>query len=172
MISAKDGFMNSGRPFGAQRRFSDFRAYPEISGDPVRDTRLVGRSVWNTQWILMIPGSTLNADPVGWYALATYPIEEHGGIEADKPRPGLRLIAAAQSLHGHRGFNFDPMAGIDPETPRDAKGWMKARMAGAAYGETTDQPAFSARMDLQAAYDGSRSFRKLCSEWDRQVETA
>lgn len=82
------------------------------------------------------------------------------------------FIAAAQSLHGHRGFNFDPMAGIDPETPRDAKGWMKARMAGGAYGETTDQPAFSARMDLQAAYDGSRSFRKLCSEWDIQVEAA
>ncbi|MCF7984653.1 MAG: DUF4276 family protein [Thiohalocapsa sp.] len=82
------------------------------------------------------------------------------------------FIAAAQSLHGQRGFNFDPTDGIDPETPRDAKGWIKARMAGRAYGETTDQPAFSARMDLQAAYEGSRSFRKLCSEWDSQVEKA
>lgn len=80
------------------------------------------------------------------------------------------FIAAAQSLHGQRGFNFDPMDGIAPETPRDAKGWMKARMDGGAYGETTDQPAFSARMDLQQAYDGSRSFRKLCSEWNKQVE--
>lgn len=80
------------------------------------------------------------------------------------------FIAAAQSLHGQRGFNFDPTDPIDPEKPRDAKGWMKARMASGAYGETTDQPAFSAQMDLQAAYDGSRSFRKLCSEWIRQVE--
>ena len=27
------------------------------------DTRLIGRSVWNTQWILVIPGTTLLADP-------------------------------------------------------------------------------------------------------------
>ena len=50
-------------PFGAARRFSDFRAYPLGTGDPVQDTRLIGRSVWNTEWILIIPGSTLNADP-------------------------------------------------------------------------------------------------------------
>ncbi|BCX47601.1 hypothetical protein HAHE_15090 [Haloferula helveola] len=48
---------------GDQRRFSDFRAYPEDLGDAVKDTRLVGRSVWNTEWILIIPGATLNADP-------------------------------------------------------------------------------------------------------------
>lgn len=82
------------------------------------------------------------------------------------------FIAAAQSLHGQRGFNVGPGDAIDPETPRNAKGWIKAHMAGGAYGETTDQPAFSARMDLQAAYDRSRSFRKLCSEWINQVETA
>ena len=27
------------------------------------DTRLVGRSVWNSQWLLIIPGGTLLADP-------------------------------------------------------------------------------------------------------------
>jgi hypothetical protein len=48
---------------GEQRRFSDFRAYPDQLGDGVKDTRLVGRSIWNTQWILIIPGATLNADP-------------------------------------------------------------------------------------------------------------
>ncbi len=82
------------------------------------------------------------------------------------------FIAAAQSLNDQRGFSFDPMDRIDPETPRDAKGWIRARMAGGAYGETTDQPEFSARMDLQEAYNGSRSFRKLCSDWSRQVRTA
>lgn len=82
------------------------------------------------------------------------------------------FIAAAQSLHGQRGFSFEPMDRIDPETPRDAKGWIRARMAGGVYGETTGQPAFSARMDLQEAYNGSRSFRKLCSDWVRQVRTA
>lgn len=82
------------------------------------------------------------------------------------------FIAAAASLDGHRGFRFDPADTIDAETPRDAKGWLRQRMAGGTYGETTDQPAFAARFDLQQAFDGSRSFRKLCSEWDRQTRAA
>lgn len=79
------------------------------------------------------------------------------------------FIAAAESLNGQRGFSFDPTESIDAESPRDAKGWLKARMAGGSYGEATDQPAFSARMDLQLAFERSRSFRKLCDEWSRQV---
>ena len=78
------------------------------------------------------------------------------------------FIAAAQSLDGHRGFAL--RAGdeaVDAEGPRDAKGWIRSRIAGGVYGEVTDQPAFSARMDLQQAHDRSRSFRKLCSEWQR-----
>ena len=49
--------------FGDQRKFSDFRAYPDTSDVPTVDTRLLGRSIWNTQWLLIIPGATLNADP-------------------------------------------------------------------------------------------------------------
>lgn len=79
------------------------------------------------------------------------------------------FIAAAQSLHGLRGFTFDPNDSTDAEIPRDAKGWMRERMTSGTYGETTDQPAFSQQFDLQQAFDGSRSFRKLCAEWDRQV---
>lgn len=82
------------------------------------------------------------------------------------------FIAAAASLDGLRGFASDPADTTDPETPRDAKGWIRSRMAGGTYGEVTDQPAFSARMDLTQAFDGSRSFRKLCSEWDQQVTAA
>jgi hypothetical protein len=79
------------------------------------------------------------------------------------------FIAAAESLNGQRGFSFDPITAADPEAPRNAKGWIKAHMVGRSYGETTDQPAFTQRMDLLQAYNGSRSFRKLCSEWNRQV---
>jgi len=82
------------------------------------------------------------------------------------------FIAAAASLHGQRGFVFDPAETIDAETPRDAKGWLRQRMTGGTYGETTDQPAFAACFDLQQAFAGSRSFRKLCSEWDRQMAVA
>lgn len=79
------------------------------------------------------------------------------------------FIAAAESLHGCRGFQFAPGESIEPEAPRNAKGWVKERMVGNAYGETADQAALTHKMDLQQVFDGCRSFRKLCSEWDRQV---
>lgn len=79
------------------------------------------------------------------------------------------FIAAAKSLDGQRGFSFQSEDDIEAEHRRDAKGWMRKRMGNGAYRETTDQPAFSARMDLQQAFDHSRSFRKLCSEWNKQV---
>ena len=79
------------------------------------------------------------------------------------------FIAAAESLNNQRGFTVSVSEIIDAETTRDAKGWIKARMVSRVYGEMTDQPAFSARMDLQQAFDRSRSFRKLCAEWVRQT---
>ncbi len=45
------------------RKLSDFRAYPYSgefnAGETTSDSRLIGRSVWNTQWMMIIPGSTL-----------------------------------------------------------------------------------------------------------------
>jgi hypothetical protein len=50
----------------AIRRFGRVRAYHdsgEFSPSEVnRDSRLIGRSVWNTKWMLIIPGSTLHGD--------------------------------------------------------------------------------------------------------------
>jgi hypothetical protein len=78
------------------------------------------------------------------------------------------FIASAPSLHGHRGFSFGAdSVPQNAEGIRDAKGWVRARLASGTYGETTDQPSFSALMDLQQAFDRSRSFRKLCTEWQR-----
>nr|MBP8259810.1 hypothetical protein [Verrucomicrobiota bacterium] len=53
---------------GSPRRYSSFRAYHNAEADVdfdelVYDSRLVGRSVWNTEWLLIIPGLTLNSDP-------------------------------------------------------------------------------------------------------------
>lgn len=78
------------------------------------------------------------------------------------------FLASAGSLHGKRGFIFDHPQDFDAERPRDAKGWMGDRMV-AGYNPTTDQPAFSAMMDLPLACQHSRSFRKLCSEWSKQM---
>lgn len=79
------------------------------------------------------------------------------------------FIAAAGSLDGHRGFSHEPGQVVAAEVPRDAKGWIKERMIGRSYGETVDQPAFTAVMDLELAHEHSRSFRKLCAEWDRHA---
>jgi len=53
---------------GEPRRFPMMRAYHDggsaINGDELAfDTRLVGRTVWNSQWVVIIPGRLLNADP-------------------------------------------------------------------------------------------------------------
>ncbi len=54
-------------PFGEIRRFSSFRAHhfsePFDDSEIISDSRLIGRSVWNTQWLLIIPGGTLLYDP-------------------------------------------------------------------------------------------------------------
>ena len=57
--------------FGDRKQFSSFRAYgfdnTSLSAADLAtltyDSRLVGRSAWNTKWLLIIPGATLNTDP-------------------------------------------------------------------------------------------------------------
>lgn len=49
---------------------------------------------------------------------------------------------------------------------------MRRNMQGGTYSEVLDQPAFTARLDLQLAFDNSRSFRKLCKEWEINVGNA
>jgi hypothetical protein len=84
-------------PFGEIRRFSSFRAYgytqedldggADPEGEITYDNRLVGRSIWNTRWLLIIPGATLSADPVD--GLRTF---IHGPLvnPADDPATGER----------------------------------------------------------------------------------
>jgi len=51
---------------GLSRRYPSFRAYkytaPFDDAETTADSRVVGRSVWNTQWLLVIPGGTLLFD--------------------------------------------------------------------------------------------------------------
>jgi subtilisin-like proprotein convertase family protein len=53
--------------FGGIRRFSSFRAYADSGtftpDQATVDSRLIGRSVWNTRWLLIIPGGTFLNDP-------------------------------------------------------------------------------------------------------------
>jgi len=79
------------------------------------------------------------------------------------------FLASAASLNGFREFVFEYPENFDPERPRNAKGWLGKRMQSGTYREITDQPAFSAKLDLGQAIENSRSFRKLCSEWSKQM---
>jgi hypothetical protein len=51
---------------GDIRRYADFPAHPDSGtfnvADVVTDTRLIGRSVWNTRWLLIIPAGSLLSD--------------------------------------------------------------------------------------------------------------
>lgn len=53
--------------FSGIRRYSRFRAYHDsgefTAAETISDSRLIGRSVWNTQWMLIIPGETLLNPP-------------------------------------------------------------------------------------------------------------
>lgn len=55
-------------PEGTFRRFSSFRAHGFSAaldeGEMTWDNRLVGRSAWNTRWVLIIPGLLLGEDPL------------------------------------------------------------------------------------------------------------
>jgi hypothetical protein len=52
--------------FAAIRRFGRCRAFHDSGNfnvtETITDTRLIGRSVWNTRWLLIIPAGTLHTD--------------------------------------------------------------------------------------------------------------
>ena len=65
--TASDGDLAGADETTRIRRHPSFRAYyDEEGGEPKDDnldaTRLVGRSVWNTRWLLVIPAGGMNAD--------------------------------------------------------------------------------------------------------------
>lgn len=68
--------------YGEPRRYGDFRIYHD-NGDPdaddselVLDSRLVGRSVWNSGWMLVIPGAALDSDPTAGLSKLTDTVED------------------------------------------------------------------------------------------------
>ena len=72
------------------------------------------------------------------------------------------FLAAAGSVAGYRGLRRDTTAPQDPESVRNAKGWLTSHMPpGRAYKETRDQPALTNIFDLDQARRGAPSFDKM-----------
>ncbi len=75
------------------------------------------------------------------------------------------LVAAAGSIAGRRGLSSPLLAPNDPESIRDAKGWLSRHCrSGFQYRETLDQEGLAAVFDLNVARASSSSFDKLCRE--------
>ena len=72
------------------------------------------------------------------------------------------FLAGLESLRGKYGIRDDAAAPANPESRRDAKGWLEYFMPrNRAYSETSDQAAMSAVFDMGLAHQRNRSFRKL-----------
>jgi hypothetical protein len=63
-----DSVTSANGSLGDVRRFSSFLATSDsvdgLGFNAVQDLRLIGRSVWNTKWLLIIPGASLHNNPV------------------------------------------------------------------------------------------------------------
>jgi hypothetical protein len=68
-------------------------------------------------------------------------------------------LAGAAGLAGRRGLPLDLAAPTNPESIRDAKGWL-SRHLGRRYHETRDQAPFAERFDLAGAR-ACRSFARF-----------
>lgn len=85
------------------------------------------------------------------------------------------FLAAAGSLCGHRGLSSDLQSPKNPETIAGAKEWLNQRMGNRKYRETLDQPALTARFDLdQARYADSfdKCYRDITRLLDELRETS
>jgi hypothetical protein len=60
-IDSLDGFLTQIRRYSSHRVYHDMGYFDQAQ--MTYDSRLVGRSVWNTNWVIIIPGGTLHYDP-------------------------------------------------------------------------------------------------------------
>jgi len=71
------------------------------------------------------------------------------------------FLASIESLLGKRGLPDRLPIPADPESIRDAKGWLSHNMPrGRSYTETADQAAFTSLFDMELARQRSDSFDK------------
>lgn len=95
------------------------------------------------------------------------PLQEQARMLAGRHLPCSVVVAnkeyEAWFLASLESFGGNPYPG-DPDGKRGAKEELE-RSLGIYYNAAADQPSFSARMRLEAAYDRSRSFRKLTKEF-------
>ncbi|MBN1607808.1 MAG: DUF4276 family protein [Polyangiaceae bacterium] len=78
------------------------------------------------------------------------------------------FLASAASLTGECGLSQELEPPPDPESIRDAKGWLRHHMTEGSYREVVHQPNLTAKMDLEQARRAG-SFEKLWREVTRML---
>ncbi len=98
---------------GQIRRHASFRAYGDTGvydeNQMTFSTRLVGRSVWNTRWVLIIPGVSFDADPDTGLDTFIYGKLKPGGNAAGDPEQnrdlnGVKDLRLAFQTYSHSGI--------------------------------------------------------------------
>ena len=56
-----------------------------LGGDEVTSKRLIGRSVWNDRWLLVIPASSLSSDRVNALKTFIYGLDSDKDVQIDVP---------------------------------------------------------------------------------------
>jgi hypothetical protein len=70
-----------------------------MTKDP--DSRLVGRSVWNTRWLLIIPAGALNADSQEGIAVFIHGLKNANGQRSGVGVTDIKLLMQTYSYSGN-----------------------------------------------------------------------
>jgi len=82
------------------------------------------------------------------------------------------FVGSIESLRGIRNISANACSPNDPETIRDAKGFLTNTMErDHHYISTVDQSTFAARFELTKALESCRSFKKFHDDFRRIVDT-
>ncbi len=83
------------------------------------------------------------------------------------------FLASLPTLVGHYNLPKDVVYEGDAEERRDVKGWLKKQMdEGIGYNPVVHQKKFTSLIDLELAYENSRSFRRLYHAIEQLLEAA
>jgi hypothetical protein len=87
------------------RKYPSLRAYHDSGGfsaaEVVSNTRLVGRSVWNSKWLLIIPGGTLLADADEGLDRLIHGVETAPGVRSEAGIDDIKIFFETYSYSGN-----------------------------------------------------------------------
>jgi hypothetical protein len=82
------------------------------------------------------------------------------------------FLASLPTIAGHYNLPSDIVYEKEVESKRDVKGWFQKQMSGQRYSPTSHQKKFTSLIDLELAYEKSRSFRRLYDAIEELLEAA